>query len=503
MASIFMSYRRADTASTSGRIYDRCIGRFGRHAIFKDVDSIPPGVDFRRYIADVMAKCVALLAIIGPSWLTVTGANSTRRLDEPDDPVRIEIETALAQGLLVLPVLADGAHMPSADALPDSIRALANVNAVRVGFDPDFEPGMRRILALLEEQVTPGSPWQERRDDYDPLPDRQAELLAAVQRNSDAGEPPYQGVVVHSRGELGWILREHAWSGEADAPVDQHADLRGIILRRAQLMGMHLYAVNLQGADLRGADLRGVDLGTADLSAADLRGARMDATTTLAEVTLDRMTKLGDVVWNGVPLAQVPWYNLPTLGDERFIKAALTRGERSQAMENAARAYAGLARALRAQGLYEPAWRYRMSQLKWDQRIRLRQLRYGDWMANAAAYVVVGSQERPIRMVTMWLLVIFIFAGAYYGLGQHATQDYLQGLNFSISSTGTGPKIDGVEAVVLSLRAATGQIAPPTELGVPAGDVFAFQVVGTIEAWCSLLIIGLLVTTWWRRTMRD
>ncbi|HEV8190530.1 MAG TPA: hypothetical protein VGP82_03460 [Ktedonobacterales bacterium] len=172
-------------------------------------------------------------------------------------------------------------------------------------------------------------------------------------------------------------------------------------------------------------------------------------------------------------------------------------------MEDAARAYAGLARALRAQGLYEPAWRYRMRQLTWEQRMRVRQRQFTEWFGGAMASLVVGSQERLMRPLMMWVLVVLVFALAYYGLGQHARQDYLEQLNVVLSSTGPSPSIDAEEALALSLRAATGQVSLPTELGVPTGDVVAFQVLSVIEAWCSLLIVGLFVTMWWRRTMRE
>src|SRR5258708_4264580 len=98
MAKIFLSYRRVDSATMAGRIYDRLILRFGEKNIFKDVDDIPPGVNFAEYIQDSLRQCAVKLVIIGRSWLASPAPDGSRRLDNPADFVRIEIETALALG---------------------------------------------------------------------------------------------------------------------------------------------------------------------------------------------------------------------------------------------------------------------------------------------------------------------------------------------------------------------------------------------------------------------
>src|SRR5262245_28585745 len=97
MVKIFISYRRADAAQVTGRIYDKLVGIYGNDNVFKDVDSIPFGTDFRHFIEDSLVKCNFFLAVVGPSWLTATDENGLRRLDNPDDYVRIEIEVALNQ----------------------------------------------------------------------------------------------------------------------------------------------------------------------------------------------------------------------------------------------------------------------------------------------------------------------------------------------------------------------------------------------------------------------
>src|SRR5215475_2548655 len=103
---IFISYRRSDSAAVSGRIYDRLSMAFGEKAVFKDVDVIPPGANYPSLLNDAIARCDVLLAIIGSHWLTAVESNGQRRLDNPDDFVRIELEAALRlESALVIPVL--------------------------------------------------------------------------------------------------------------------------------------------------------------------------------------------------------------------------------------------------------------------------------------------------------------------------------------------------------------------------------------------------------------
>jgi TIR domain len=112
MAQIFISYRRQETRHLAGRLYDRLADRFGEDRIFMDVDSIEPGVDFSDAIQQAIGSSDVLLALIGPDWLTATDQDGRRRLDDPDDIVRLEVEAALECGVRVIPVLAEGATMP-------------------------------------------------------------------------------------------------------------------------------------------------------------------------------------------------------------------------------------------------------------------------------------------------------------------------------------------------------------------------------------------------------
>jgi hypothetical protein len=117
MTRIIISYRRDDSLDITGRIFDRLAGHFGREAIFRDIDNIPPGADFRRHIDQVLDESDIVLAIVGPRWI---GSNDQQlRLASPADPVRLEVETALRKKKPLIPVLVSHAVMPDPDALPD------------------------------------------------------------------------------------------------------------------------------------------------------------------------------------------------------------------------------------------------------------------------------------------------------------------------------------------------------------------------------------------------
>src|SRR5215472_941437 len=110
---IFVSYRRRESRDFAGRLYDRLAGRFGESQVFIDVDTIEPGVDFAEEISRAVAACEVLVAVIGPAWLTVTDGRGQRRLDDPDDIVRLEIGAALSRDVRVIPILVEGAVMPT------------------------------------------------------------------------------------------------------------------------------------------------------------------------------------------------------------------------------------------------------------------------------------------------------------------------------------------------------------------------------------------------------
>ena len=150
MQALFISYRRSDSEAYTGRVYDRLTLQFGKDTVFKDVDSIPLGTDFRTHLNAVVSQCQAVLAVVGPHWLEARDDSGARRLENRDDFVRIELEAALARGIPLIPVLVAGAAMPTAPQLPESLAAFAFRQGTAVRPDPDFHRDMDRLLASLQ-----------------------------------------------------------------------------------------------------------------------------------------------------------------------------------------------------------------------------------------------------------------------------------------------------------------------------------------------------------------
>lgn len=142
--AVFISYRRADASSEAAHIASQLRRRFGRR-VFLDVHSLHPGDIFRSAIARTLRTCDAAVILIGPDWLSAADEHGTRRLDEPDDLVRIEVESAMESGALVIPVLLRGTGPPTVDHLPPSIATLESLNMFR--FDGSIAPVAAAISA--------------------------------------------------------------------------------------------------------------------------------------------------------------------------------------------------------------------------------------------------------------------------------------------------------------------------------------------------------------------
>lgn len=150
MSGIFISYRRNDSQGSTGRLADALKARFSESEIFRDVDDIEDGVDFVETIDRALASCVALLAVIGPRWISIIDNKGRRRLDDPNDFTRTEIAAALKRNVRVIPVLVDGAVMPDPDELPDDLKLLARRNA-RELTDKRWEFDVQQLLATIEK----------------------------------------------------------------------------------------------------------------------------------------------------------------------------------------------------------------------------------------------------------------------------------------------------------------------------------------------------------------
>src|SRR3954464_3761239 len=131
MPSVFVSYRRTDTPTDAGRLHDALAAKFGDSNVFMDVDSMDPGVDIAEVIESEVARCDVLLAVIGPDWLRAEPGGDSR-LHDPKDWVRVEISSALKRKIRVVPVLVQGASLPSAAELPEELRPLVQRHAVKL-----------------------------------------------------------------------------------------------------------------------------------------------------------------------------------------------------------------------------------------------------------------------------------------------------------------------------------------------------------------------------------
>jgi hypothetical protein len=156
MPHLFISYRRDDSIAITGRIYDRLCLAFGEPQVFKDVDNIPPGANYKDILQNEVWKCDVLLTVIGQNWLTASDDQGRRRLELEDDFVRIEVEAGLKRPeVLVIPVLVDGARMPQPDDLPERLRDLHYRNAAAVRHDPDFNRDMGRLITTIRDYFPP------------------------------------------------------------------------------------------------------------------------------------------------------------------------------------------------------------------------------------------------------------------------------------------------------------------------------------------------------------
>src|SRR5882757_8423556 len=139
---IAISYRREDSISIAGRLYDRLQAKFGKDNVFMDFDSIPPGMDFREQIIE---KSNLVIAIIGPHWLGEQ-PDASRRIDNPADFVRLEIAYALKRGIPIIPVLVNNTLMPPPEKLPQEIKGLAFRNALMLDTGIDFHHHADRLM---------------------------------------------------------------------------------------------------------------------------------------------------------------------------------------------------------------------------------------------------------------------------------------------------------------------------------------------------------------------
>lgn len=152
MAKIFINYRRDDSAGYAGRLYDRLTAHFGPDHVFMDINQIEPGEDFVEVIEEKLKAVQVAVALIGKQWLDITDANGQRRLDNPEDWVRLEIEVLLERRIRVIPLLVGGANAPNSSRLPGSLAALARRQAHAIS-DRGFHDDVNQLIRVLEKDL--------------------------------------------------------------------------------------------------------------------------------------------------------------------------------------------------------------------------------------------------------------------------------------------------------------------------------------------------------------
>jgi TIR domain-containing protein len=156
---VFISYRRKETPAYAGRLYDTMVARFGEDNVFMDVE-MAPGIDFVQRITEVVSGCVVLIIVMGPNWAETTEEDGGRRIDNPSDFVRLEVETGLGRPEVTpIPVLVSGARMPRREDLPEEIRGIARRNAIELS-DGRWSYDVGRLVATLEEILPTAAPAQ-------------------------------------------------------------------------------------------------------------------------------------------------------------------------------------------------------------------------------------------------------------------------------------------------------------------------------------------------------
>ena len=150
MSRVFVNYRRADAAAHANLLYDWIRERYGEDRVFKDVDSIELGMDFEEAIERAVASSAVMLVVIGNEWLVESSGR--RRLEEPYDYVRLEVGAALERNIRVIPVLVEGAAMPTAEELPEALAPLPRRQAFELSdmrSRADRDELLRRLDTIL------------------------------------------------------------------------------------------------------------------------------------------------------------------------------------------------------------------------------------------------------------------------------------------------------------------------------------------------------------------
>ena len=179
-AGIFISYRRDESAGYAGRIADKFIEHFGEETVFRDIDSMEPGLDFVVAIERALESCAVVLVVIGRNWTTTLKEHEQTG---QEDYMQLEVATALKRNdVRVIPVLVQGASMPRAEELPDDLSALRRRNAIEL-HDSSWNEEVRRLITTLDK-VLERRPVEKTESGN--APTNQGRVLTGARENSSA-----------------------------------------------------------------------------------------------------------------------------------------------------------------------------------------------------------------------------------------------------------------------------------------------------------------------------
>ncbi|MBN1611583.1 MAG: thioredoxin domain-containing protein [Polyangiaceae bacterium] len=215
---VFINYRRSGDTSRHvvGRVYDRLCQDLGKECVFMDVDAIPFGVDFVDYLERQITQCAYVLAVIGPGWLEARNERGERRLDDPNDWVRVELRAALSRGIPVVPVLVDGGHLPQEHALPADLASLPRRQALTL-----TDRGFHHELGHLVDQIRTAQKPEPTAPAADPAePDGACAESARTSEGSTEVADSANGASAPAREAAGVSAAESERRVQTDVPAD-------------------------------------------------------------------------------------------------------------------------------------------------------------------------------------------------------------------------------------------------------------------------------------------
>ncbi len=222
----FISYRRADTQPTSGRLYDALRARYTADCLYKDVADLPLGGDARAEITEAISESVAMVVVIGPGWLKPSNGGPPR-LHHANDFVRLEVERALKARLLVIPVLVDCAVMPTVDELPVELAPLAERNGLRLDHET-WERDLQPLLDTLDQWLKLPAPRTEA-EPTGPRPDTKVFVSRPTSERWCGGHSVtvrgttyilHDGASQTPHRDHSWVVREATATRADDSPID-------------------------------------------------------------------------------------------------------------------------------------------------------------------------------------------------------------------------------------------------------------------------------------------